>query len=521
MTRSRDDAQAQAKQLGETLEKTKQDLEAKLEELEKDKTAKAEEAAKTAADLVESNNAKSKLETELGLAAKREEALSKERDEANDEVQKLKDEKMAASQALRRARSDSAAGGGGAEALAEAGDIGEELVALMEKSEKTEAELDSKKKELKEQAKMLQEAQEANAHQDTEIKSMEEAAKLLEERIAEAEHLKEEAVREGGEKLAAALEAENQKASQVLKEHQDAFAAKEAEAANAKRECERLETVLAQSQADMEDTTQKRAEMTKALTEAKSEAEKRSKELEMLNSKHDNLTKEHEAAKEERKKLHEQYLEERKAKDEAVTEAQELKATNDRTKEEVKRLVDENTALNIKVQTEMASLAFWLQDHKDLTAEMEEERALHKSKVQKIEERLADQEAQLHASWEEKREASQHLKETQRALRHKEKELQRKKDHEEKVAADMGELRNKMEVQSKLLTVQSQRMQELEKTARAAEEMVMAWKKHAEVIQMEKDEAVSIARTAQESAAKSGERTLAASKMVRSIGKKA
>ena len=100
-------------------------------------------------------------------------------------------------------------------------------------------------------------------------------------------------------------------------------------------------------------------------------------------------------------------------------------------------------------------------------------------------------------------------------------QLQRKKDHEEKVAADMGELRNKMEVQSKLLTVQSQRMQELEKTARAAEEMVMAWKKHAEVIQMEKDEAVSIARTAQESAAKSGERTLAASKMVRSIGKKA
>ena len=76
--------------------------------------------------------------------------------------------------------------------------------------------------------------------------------------------------------------------------------------------------------------------------------------------------------------------------------------------------MDENAALNIKVQTEMASLAFWLQDHKDLTAEMEEERALHKTKVAKLEERLADQEAQLHAAWEAQlhaaREASQHLK---------------------------------------------------------------------------------------------------------------
>jgi len=519
MTRSRDDAQSQVKLATESLEKTKEELEAKLEELEKDKTAKGEEVTKVGAELVEANNAKSKLETELGLAAKREEALEKERDEVAEEIQKLKDEKAAASAALRRNRSGSSAGGGPVD-MSEAGDIGEELVALMEKSEQTELDLDAKKKELKEQAKTLQEAQEATAHQDNEMKAMEEAAKLLEERIAEAEHQKEEAVREGGEKLAVALEAESQKAVLLLKEHQDLLGAKEIEAANAKREVERLEGELAQSQSDLSETTEKRAEMTKALTEAKSETEKVSKQMGMLDAKHENLAKEHEAAKEERKKLHEQYLEERKAKDEAVTEAQELKAANERTKEEVKRLVDENTALNIKVQTEMASLAFWLQDHKDLTAEMEEERALHKSKVQKIEERLADQEAQLHSSWEEKREASQHLKETQRALRHKEKEVQRKKDHEEKVAADMGELRNKMEVQSKLLTVQSQRMQELEKTARAAEEMVMAWKKHAEVNQMEKDEAVSIARTAQESAAKGGERTLAASKMVRSISKK-
>jgi len=111
---------------------------------------------------------------------------------------------------------------------------------------------------------------------------------------------------------------------------------------------------------------------------------------------------------------------------------------------------------------------------------------MHKNKVAKLEERLADQETQLHAACEEKREATQHLKETQRALRHKEKELQRRKESEDKHSRDQMELRSKMEVQSKLLTVQSQRMQELENTARAAEEMVMAWNKHAEAIEMEK-----------------------------------
>ena len=85
------------------------------------------------------------------------------------------------------------------------------------------------------------------------------------------------------------------------------------------------------------------------------------------------------------------------------------------------------------------------------------------------------------------------------------------------------ELRSKMEVQSKLLTVQSQRMQELEKTARAAEEMVMAWKKHAEVIEMEKDEAVSIARNAQQESAAAGKSGSSGgrSKMVRGISKNA
>merc|ERR1719316_2674096 len=101
-----------------------------------------------------------------------------------------------------------------------------------------------------------------------------------------------------------------------------------------------------------------------------------------------------------------------------MTDCQELRAQNSKIKEDVKKLVDENKTLNIKVQTEMASLAFWLQDHKDLTAEMEEERTLHKAKTAKLEERLTDQETQLHSAWKEKREATQTQKETQRALRH-------------------------------------------------------------------------------------------------------
>merc|ERR1712057_87552 len=109
---------------------------------------------------------------------------------------------------------------------------------------------------------------------------------------------------------------------------------------------------------------------------------------------------------------------------------------------------------------------------------MEEERAMYKTKVSKLEDRLAEQEAQLHSAWEDKRVPGTSLKEAQRALKWKDRELARQKDKEEKMAHESQELRSKMEVQSELLTVQSQRIQELEKTARAAEELVTALKKH-------------------------------------------
>ena len=144
---------------------------------------------------------------------------------------------------------------------------------------------------------------------------------------------------------------------------------------------------------------------------------------------------------------------------------------------------------------------------------------IFKNKVSKLEERMQDQDAQLQNSWEDRRQAQSHLKEIQRTLRHKEKELLRKQSDEEKLTLDLHDTKCKMDVQYKLLTVQSQRMQELEKTAKAAEEMVMAWKKHAEVIQMEKDELVHFKATTQGNTT-AEKAALAQSKMVRGLNGK-
>ena len=92
---------------------------------------------------------------------------------------------------------------------------------------------------------------------------------------------------------------------------------------------------------------------------------------------------------------------------------------------------------------------------------------------------------------EEKRESQKHVRDDLRQIKMLEKEVKKRKASEEKFQEANQELRTKMEVQSKLLHVQSQRMGELEKTARAAEEMVTAWKKHSEVIEMERDEALA------------------------------
>ena len=97
-----------------------------------------------------------------------------------------------------------------------------------------------------------------------------------------------------------------------------------------------------------------------------------------------------------------------------------------------------------------------------------------------------------------------------------EKEVKKRKVSEEKLQEANQELRTKMEVQSKLLNVQSQRMGELEKTARAAEEMVTAWKKHSEVIEMERDEA--LAQAAMSASTKSSGSLL--TRYVRGIGAK-
>ena len=45
----------------------------------------------------------------------------------------------------------------------------------------------------------------------------------------------------------------------------------------------------------------------------------------------------------------------------------------------------------------------------------------------------------------------------------------------------LQELRDKVKVQASLLTMQSQRIQDLEETTKAAEDLVVEWKKHAQV----------------------------------------
>jgi len=160
-------------------------------------------------------------------------------------------------------------------------------------------------------------------------------------------------------------------------------------------------------------------------------------------------------------------------------------------KERSRIFQDENSALNIKIQVEMASLAFWLQDHKDLTAEMEMERVIHTAQIQRKEDRLESMEEQLSKANEEKRESQKHVRDDLRQIKMLEKEAEKRKASEEKLQESNQWQLEKMDVQGKLLNVQSQRMGELEKTARAAEEMANAWKAHSAVIEMERDEALT------------------------------
>ena len=265
--------------------------------------------------------------------------------------------------------------------MASMGDLGAELNQLMVAKEALEVELEEKKTTLKDCTKQLQESQESAAFLDAEFKRLEGTNGLLEERVADLEEQKEAGAREAAEKLQEVQAEQRKEVAEMTKAHHLALSESTEELNKAKREIERVEKELAQATEEIVNNTTFREEITKTVSEKETELGRLKHEKEQMNSKYEQKKEQQKELKDERDKMHEKYLQERKTSETATAECQELRATNERTKEEVKRLVDENTALNIKVQTEMASLAFWLQDHKDLTAEMEEERAMHKTKA--------------------------------------------------------------------------------------------------------------------------------------------
>jgi len=489
---------AQYEELQAALAKTEGELtegSATNMKLESSVTSRENEIKKLTNEMEAKVVAMESVELTLANAESRAKAMGEERDNLEKEMQAMREEKTATSLALRKARATmgSSPRGPGDHGMDEgdAESFDQELTSIMEKNDAIQHELAEVKHTLLDTKSTNQELTNQLDAGTQEKSRLGEANKVLQEEVYELREELEQAKIVSAQKTQEG-DAEHRKLQASLKKEQSQeLEVKNEEIAKGNREAARLKQDLEGKESEVSAEKEKRLQLSEEQSIVQGEVTKYKHEISQLDAKIKRKKENKAILKKDFAELQEKHLEARRTGEQLSSEIIQSKTALSRSKEDCKRLQDENSALNIKVQTEMASLAFWLQDHKDLTAEMEEERVIHKARVHKLEDRLASMEEQLSKVNEEKRESQKHVRDDLRQIKMLEKEAKKRKASEEKLQESNQELRTKMEVQGKLLNVQSQRMGELEKTARAAEEMVTAWKKHSEVIEMERDEALA------------------------------
>lgn len=479
-------ADLQAQLAGATTENTK---------LESAMTIQADEVKELKRDLEAKTAAIESLETTVGHAEGRVKSMTEERDGLSNEIQKMREEKTASALALRKAKASMGDATprdhpGAAEDLDESS-FDMELTSIMEKNDSIQKELTQSRHELSEATSAIDEFKHQLESAGQEKTRLGDANKILQEEVYELREELEQAKLTAAQKVQEAEAEHRKQASALKKESSQEIEAKNEEVFKINREIARLKQELDTALSEGSTEKDKRLQLAEQLALSQGDCERQKHDIVAMEAKMKHKKERKGQLKAELSELHEKQAESRRSLEQLNSDLSQSKAAHTRAKDESKRLQDENSALNIKVQTEMASLAFWLQDHKDLTAEMEEERVIHKARVHKLEDRLGNMEEQLSKANDEKREAQKHVRDDLRQIKMLEKETKKRKASEDKLTEMHHELRTKMEVQGKLLNVQTQRMAELEKTARAAEEMVTAWKKHSEVIEMERDEALA------------------------------
>jgi len=466
--------------------------------LESNITSKENEIKKLVSEMEAKVAAMDALQLTLTNTESRAKATGDERDQLAAEMQTMREEKTATALALRKARGamgHSPRSGSGDQSpgddMADAEGFEAELSNIMSKNDAIQTELAQAKHTISEAQTTNHELTSQVEAGNQEKSRLGDANKVLQEEVFELREELEQTKIGAAQKAQEADGEHRKQAATQKKEQTQELEAKNEDIAKANREAAKLKQELEAKETEISTEKEKRLQLSEEQSLSQGEITKQKHEIGQLEAKIKRKKENKAQLKKDYAELQEKHLEARRTGEQLSSEITQSKTALTRAKEDAKRLQDENSALNIKVQTEMASLAFWLQDHKDLTAEMEEERVIHKARVHKLEDRLASMEEQLSKVNEEKRESQKHVRDDLRQIKMLEKEAKKRKASEEKLQESNQELRTKMEVQGKLLNVQSQRMGELEKTARAAEEMVTAWKKHSEVIEMERDEALA------------------------------
>lgn len=194
--------------------------------------------------------------------------------------------------------------------------------------------------------------------------------------------------------------------------------------------------------------------------------------------------------REENTQLHQQLLDAASEANQLKASAEELRVAMSAKDDEIKELKEQNERLSQKVREEMQSVKYWMNDHKQLTDELDEEHDNHRKTMARMEERVADLDEQLKESWSARRDALQTQRDKERENKRMEKELARKESEINHLKAKLQQGEEKAEMSKKLLDVKIQHINEMDHKMTENSVLLDAYKNHVTCMQFERDEAI-------------------------------
>lgn len=196
-------------------------------------------------------------------------------------------------------------------------------------------------------------------------------------------------------------------------------------------------------------------------------------------------------AVEEAKNARVQLLDEQGASAKVKIELEQTKMDSAGKDDQIKDLREQTDRLSAKIREEMQSVKYWMNDHKQLTEELDEEHDTHRKTMARMEERVADLDDQLKEAWAGRRDAAQALRDKERECKHLEKELAKHKQQNALLDGKLGQCDEKEEMSKKLLEVKIAHITEMENKLHENKMMMDAWSNHVTCMEIERDEALA------------------------------